>query len=900
MRWKKTCSSAIVILFCICVGDAFESFRLPNTTVPTHYDLFIDTEVHNDELDYNGTVKIHINVLEDTKQIVLHSSRSTLVNVHLKNNNQLPLRVINHDFDNEREFLVVNTADVLTGGSKVVLEVDFLNSLNRTDRSGFYRTSYTDSNDTLKYAGVTQFQACEARSAFPCYDEPGIKATFDVRIACGVNYHARSNAEIASIAMLPERKKLVTFRRTPAMQTYLLAFLVSDYAVKRDFANSTKKITVQSMSRPTRADQLSYSLDASIKLIDELQTYFDHPYEMNKLDSVGIPNTDFSAGAMENWGLVTYLESYFLISESSSDNNRRSVATVIAHELAHQFFGNLMAPKWWSYLWLNEGFATLYEYYLADRTHPELLIKQRFTSGALQTALQSDGSATIRPMTHYVETVPEIDRLFDRIAYEKSGSVLRMMHYALGEQTFVKGLKDYIKRNQNSIVVPQNLSDSLQKSASEDQVLPTGATMTLIMESWANQAGAPVVTVSRPNAEADDVVFEQKRFFSTTQSTENNQTWWIPIFMYSNSSGGSYETSPLFWIPQGTNQVTRKIPVQEDDVFLINPAQTGYYRVNYDQQMWKDIIGTLKSNLTAIDPITRGQLIDDSMNLANAGLLDHNTAFEIMDHLRNSTDYYSWKSAHRNILDLEKMLTVDPEALSLFRKYLLELTNDLYAEYGTDKRTYSHTNDHDTQLIAIDLTCRIGQQGCLDQAANKLNILQQRSTLNIRSEAEQKLYCYALRTAKQFDVNKFTEALETEEDSRGRSYLMESLACVGTREGLERVLEVLMRQNQNVNRFLEIVAEQGESGFVMVVDFLTREKENLDEVFGNQRSIEKLLSKMVTRIVDKENAERFRQLMKVLPVSADFEINIDNQLDEQIRWQELNLPLVRKTLQQYA
>lgn len=203
MRWKELSWFAIVVIvFCVSAGDAFESYRLPNTTVPTHYDLFINTEFHNDDLDYNGTVKIVINVLEDTKQIVLHSSRSILVNVELKNDNQLPLAIVNFEFDNDREFLIVNTASVLSGGSQVVLEIDFLNSINRTDQAGFYRTTYTADDGTLKYAGVTQFQACDARSAFPCYDEPGLKTTFDVRIACGVDYHARSNAEIASISIL--------------------------------------------------------------------------------------------------------------------------------------------------------------------------------------------------------------------------------------------------------------------------------------------------------------------------------------------------------------------------------------------------------------------------------------------------------------------------------------------------------------------------------------------------------------------------------------------------------------------------------------------------------------------------------------------------------------------------
>ncbi|XP_065073169.1 aminopeptidase N-like [Ochlerotatus camptorhynchus] len=901
MKWK-TFYLTVAILASMSICKAFESFRLPNSTIPTHYDLFIDTEIHNDNLDYNGTVKISINVLEDTKQIILHSSRSTLVELVLKDDNQLPITVINHEFEIEKEFLIVHVASALKNGSRVVLEIDFLNSINRTDQAGFYRTSYNDDNGTLKYAGLTQFQACEARSSFPCYDEPGIKATFDVRITCGVDYHARSNAEIASVAILPAGKKLVTFQRTPPMQTYLLAFLVSDFAVKRDLANSTKKITVQSMVRPTHADQLLFSLDASVKLIDELQKYFDHPYELSKIDSVGIRNNDFAAGAMENWGLVTYLEAYFLISDSSNDNNRRSVTTVIAHEFAHQFFGNLLAPKWWSYLWLNEGFATLYEYYLSDRTHPELKIKQLFSSGALQSALQADGSATVRSMTHYVETVPEIDRLFDRIAYDKSGSVLRMMQYALGEQTFLKGLRHYIKQNQNSVVEPQDLFDSLQKAATDDQVLPPDSSMTHILASWSNQPGVPVVSVRRTPG-SDDVIFDQKRFFTSAQPPENNQTWWIPIFLYTNSSGGSNEKTSLFWMPQGTKEVTHNIPTQEDDVFLINPAQTGYYRVNYDQQTWKTIAATLKSNPNLIDAISTGQLIDDSMNLAHAGLLDHSTAFQILDHLRNNTQYLPWKSAYRNILQLEKMLTIDPEALDMLRKYLLELTYELYETYGSEKRKVEHTDYYDAQLIAIDLSCRIGQQECLDQAISKLNILQQRTMLTIRSEAEQRLYCHALRSARQNAVDRFTEALETEENSQGRKYLIESLACVGTRKELDRVMAILVGEigiKSEMARFLEISAEHGSVGFEAVVDFLTREKDQVDDIFGSKRSMEKLLYNLANRVVDQLNAGRLRQMMKVLQIPADFETIINHQLNEQILWQERNLPLIRQTLQQYT
>ncbi|XP_058836987.1 uncharacterized protein LOC131693292 [Topomyia yanbarensis] len=892
----------IVAILCLTGGTCFESFRLPNNTIPTHYNLFIDTNIHEGILEYNGTVEIHIKVLENTKQIVLHSSRSTLVDISLKNSEHVSIKIVNFEFEKEREFLILNTASMLTEGSTLWLKIDFINSIDRGDRSGFYRTTYNDDDGVLKYAGITQFQACEARSSFSCYDEPGIKATFDVRITCGVDYHARSNADIAGISILPGGKKLVTFQRSPAMQTYLLAFLVSDFAVQRDFANSFKKITVQSMARPTYADQLEYSLDASIKLINELQTYFDHPYEMKKIDSVGIRNIDFSAGAMENWGLVTYLESYFLISETSSESSKRGVATVIAHEFTHQFFGNLLAPKWWSYLWLNEGFATLYEYYLSDRTHPELQIKNRFPGSALQAALQIDGSATIRPMTHYVETVPEIDRLFDTIAYDKSGSVLRMMHYALGEQTFLKGLRYYIKEYQNSVVEPQNLFDNLQKAAIEDRVLPPNSTMTKILGSWSEQPGAPVIQVERiPDSE--DIIFRQTRYFSTAQSTENDQTWWIPIFVYTNKSEGAYEQTPLFWLPQGSKEIVKSIPIQDDDIIIVNPAQKGYYRVNYDPQMWKHLVSTLHSKPEKIDLLTRGQLIDDSMNLAHAGQLNHETSFQILDHLRNSSEFLPWQSAYRNLIRLEKMLTPDRDALDLFRQYLRILTKTLMETYGREERKGEHPNDHDARVIAIDLSCRSGLEKCIDYAKRKMNIAQQRSNLLvIQSETEKQWYCNGLRNARQAEVQFFKEALKVEKDSLGRVYLSNSLACVGNRALLEQVMELLAEDaanNAELTKFLSTAILYSEVGLEASLAFLYKKVEQIDELIGNRRKVEKLLCKIANEIVDRPSAVQLLQLAKMLHISSDLEQTIKVQLDEQIRWQERNVGLVHEALKKY-
>ncbi|XP_062703238.1 aminopeptidase N-like [Aedes albopictus] len=397
----------------------FDSYRLPNKTIPTHYDLYLDTNVHLDDLDYSGNVKIRILVLESTSEIVLHSTRSIIVNLELRNNDQLPIALKGFDFDADKQFLIVDTKEILPAGSSYVLDIDFSNSLDRTDAAGFYRSSYVNSEGVTKYLGLTQFESTDARSAFPCYDEPGIKTTYSVQIACGVEYTARANAPALGIQLLPGGKKLTTFQTTPRMQTYLVAFLVSDFASERQVVSQPHQIAVSTFARPTASHLLTYSVDASVRFLRELEIYFDQTYAMSKIDNAAIANVDFAAGAMENWGLVTYRESTILFDpETQGESQQLSVVGIVGHEYAHQFFGNLLAPQWWSYLWLNEGFARLYQYYVSEFSHPELNMRDRFAS-VREGALSTDASATVRPMTHYVETRGEISRLFDNIAYAK-------------------------------------------------------------------------------------------------------------------------------------------------------------------------------------------------------------------------------------------------------------------------------------------------------------------------------------------------------------------------------------------------------------------------------------------------------------------------------------------------
>ena len=252
------------------------------------------------------------------------------------------------------------------------------------------------------------------------------------------------------------------------MQTYLVAWLVSDFKYEREVLTDPQ-LAIASWSKPSSVHLLSYSVDASKRFMRAMEEYFDQLYSMSKIDNVAIKDEDYAAGAMENWGLVTYKESAISYGPEDGEQRQVGVVTIVGHEFTHQFFGNLLAPKWWSYLWLNEGFARLYQYYLGAivrtiyqnrmrsifvntafhflmQSHPELQLRERFVTGPFQTALRADNSLTVRPMTYYTETRPSISRLFDSIAYDKSACVLRMMNYALGERTFQKGLRYYLQQ----------------------------------------------------------------------------------------------------------------------------------------------------------------------------------------------------------------------------------------------------------------------------------------------------------------------------------------------------------------------------------------------------------------------------------------------------------------------
>uniref|UniRef100_A0A2K5WAU9 Aminopeptidase n=1 Tax=Macaca fascicularis TaxID=9541 RepID=A0A2K5WAU9_MACFA len=349
------------------------------------------------------------------------------------------------NYQNEDEKVTLSFPSTLQTGTGT-LKIDFVGELN-DKMKGFYRSKYTTPSGEVRYAAVTQFEATDARRAFPCWDEPAIKATFDISLVVPKDRVALSNMNVIDRKPYPDDENLVEvkFARTPVMSTYLVAFVVGEY----DFVETRSKdgVCVRVYTPVGKAEQGKFALEVAAKTLPFYKDYFNVPYPLPKIDLIAI--ADFAAGAMENWGLVTYRETALLIDpKNSCSSSRQWVALVVGHELAHQWFGNLVTMEWWTHLWLNEGFASWIEYLCVDHCFPEYDIWTQFVSADYTRAQELDALDNSHPIEVSVGHPSEVDEIFDAISYSKGASVIRMLHDYIGDKDFKKGMNMYLTKFQ--------------------------------------------------------------------------------------------------------------------------------------------------------------------------------------------------------------------------------------------------------------------------------------------------------------------------------------------------------------------------------------------------------------------------------------------------------------------
>ncbi|KAL0330466.1 UNVERIFIED_CONTAM: Aminopeptidase M1 [Sesamum radiatum] len=526
--------------------------RLPKFAVPKRYDLKLKPDLT--AFKFAGAVQISVDVVSDTKFLVLNAANSPLNLIPFPSRLIISLFSFIYDHldpmeETEREleslmfdffirpFLVLESVEIELYEEDEIVVVEFKESLpigtgvlnmefegTLNDRmKGFYRSTY-EHNGQKKTMAVTQFEPADARRCFPCWDEPACKATFKITLEVPSELVALSNMPVIE-EKLNGDLKTVYYQESPIMSTYLVAVVVGlfDYVEDR----TPDGIIVRVYCQVGKASQGKFALDVAVKTLGLYKDYFAVPYSLPKLDMIAIP--DFAAGAMENYGLVTYRETALLYDDKhSAAANKQRVAVVVAHELAHQWFGNLVTMEWWTHLWLNEGFATWVSYLAVDSLFPDWKIWTQFLDESTE-GLRLDGLAESHPIEVDINHAGEIDEIFDAISYRKGASVIRMLQSYLGAECFQRALASYIKRHACSNAKTEDLWSVLQEESGEP--------VNKLMNSWTKQKGYPVVSVK---VEDQSLEFEQSQFLLSGSTGEGQ--WIVPITLCI----GSYDARKSF------------------------------------------------------------------------------------------------------------------------------------------------------------------------------------------------------------------------------------------------------------------------------------------------------------------------------------------------------------------
>ena len=619
---------------------ASDAVVLPETARPSKYRIKLQPDLKN--FTFDGEQSVDLLILEATSTIVLNSIDLEISNTTLHANGTT-LTSKSVTIDKDAETATLDFGETIQPGD-ARLEMVFTGGLN-DKLMGFYRSEYTSQDGETRYLATTQFEPTDARRAFPCWDEPAKKATFEVTLVFSDEYQAVSNTPVVEEAVPGPGLKSVRFAETPIMSTYLLVFIVGNLTSIKERADGGTTVGV--WTTPGKEDQASFALDTSVKLLSYFNEYFGIPYPLPKLDHIAIP--DFAAGAMENWGAVTYRETALLVDpDNSSAGTRQRVAEVIAHEMAHMWFGDLVTMEWWDDLWLNESFASWMGNKAVDWLFPEWEMWTQFVNMDTNRALSLDGLKNSHPIEQAVKNPAEVSQLFDAISYSKGASVIRMLENFLGEESFRKGLNRYLSSHMYDNARTEDLWSALETES--------GRPVTAIMDSWVKQMGYPVLQVESDRTGGQTTLsVTQERFVydrllgdSGPDSDSDNEVWRVPV----SASQGREESTVT--VMDG-RQTQIDVPGSSDGWVKLNPLQTGFFRVNYSTEDWQRLVPAIESlELHATD---RLGVQNDAYALSRAGLLPVTQFLSLAQAYKNEGDASVWSDLASNLRDIEQLIS---------------------------------------------------------------------------------------------------------------------------------------------------------------------------------------------------------------------------------------------------
>ncbi len=646
---------------------------------PINYDLTFTPDLQ--KFVFNGIESILVDCKKQTNKITMNCAEIKIKSCSIRVNDQIIKTKIKTD--EKKEQLQIKLPRKIKG--KATITIEFQGILN--DRLlGFYRSQYKQGKNT-KYLATTQFEAADARRAFPCWDEPEAKATFDIAIIADNKFSAISNMPIKSKKKLGN-KTIYKFQKTPIMSTYLIYLGVGEFEYLK---GKVGKVQIRVVTTKGNKSKGKYSLELGKKLLTSYEKYFGIKYPLPKLDLIAVP--DFAAGAMENWGAITFRETILLYDpKTSSTRTKQFIAEVISHEIAHQWFGNLVTMKWWNDLWLNESFATFMATKFVDRFYPEWNLWDQFVDDAMNTAMGLDALKTTHPIDVVVKSPAEIREIFDAISYDKGGCILRMLENYVGEKNFQQGLKKYLSDFKYKNAAGQDLWNAIGKSSN----MPVSS----MVNSWLRQPGFPQIEVSQKNS---SLTLKQKRFLMEPTKKDQKGLWHIPVTF---GLGKNKKTILL-------NKKSTTVRVPKIPGFVVNSGRTGFYRVAYDESTLLDL--KMLVDQKRIDPIDRWAIQNDLFALCVAGKEDVRNYLDFSDAYFDDDSYLSRTNVANN-LNFLYLLTFFEDYTEEIRGYAINYFRKILHDLGWDPKKADKHTDAFLRGFAIFALGKLGDDSVIEEA----------------------------------------------------------------------------------------------------------------------------------------------------------------------------------------
>ncbi|ESP00390.1 hypothetical protein LOTGIDRAFT_238560 [Lottia gigantea] len=863
--------------------------KLPGHIKPIYYDIILKPYIYNGQpstFTFDGYVKIKLRCMETSMNITLHVnnlmiSRKTM-QITESNNGTAPT-IMDVVYDTKRQLMIIKLDDAVYKGFDYFFSVRYSAKLSN-NLFGFYYSKYEYGNET-RYMASTQLEPAFARSVFPCFDEPEYKAHFNMTVIRSTNVTALSNMPIELQMDVGDNLVSDFFESTPIMSPHLLAVVVGEKegieAVTPDNVTFSAWITRGSV------DKAKFALIAGMAISNYFGRYFGFKYPLPKQDIIAVP--DFDAQGMENWGLIICSEDMLINHSIASSEMQQHVAILISHELAHQWFGNLVTMNWWTDLWLSEGFAEFLGWIGTSYLFPEWKMFDQFVLDIVHSAFEMDGLTTSHPVNVPVSNVDQISDIFDDISYKKAASIIRMVNFFLGENIFRRGLQRYLKGHAFGTATHDDLWLALNEEANLEG---KNINVKEIMDTWTLQMNYPVVKIKRQDTSG--FVISQRRFLkdpcvrdSRKYSSDFKYRWEIPFtFTTKEELYFNQDHSDIIWVTKKIRNKLFRIKAvyaQKSNTtscnwILGNIQQYGFYRVNYDTENWKCLLLQLETNHTVIPAVHRAQIIDDSWSLASADMLDLNIALISIHYIIREMEYIPYKVAQKQF-DFVDNILYNTAIITAWQDYIVSQIKSSFNVLTKDNSGSSHVRNHCLRAAVVQLfriimpgfgkstikeknidrllrssivstACKYGLQECI-LTSKYLFKMWMKDPENYRIDPDLKstIYCTAVKHGKMKEYKFAFNQYKSSKSESEKNLLLNAMACTKSQWLLGRYLSAALdnrhiRKSDTLKVFMHIASISANRNLVW--EFITK---NWDQIFKNYNG-SPMLAKTISTVTN--------------------------------------------------